>query len=280
VTAVALAFAAATLAVAGAWELVGALEGTRPVALLARALEPVVRAEREGRAVTVSERRRLAWVAAAGLAAAGWLVGGVALGAAAAVAGPALAVAALRARQRAYAAALTRGAPAAARALADALAAGHALRGAIAVAGEGLPGAAGVELRRTAGALVLGVPTAGALEALRCRAGAPAWDAIVAGILLQRDAGGDLVGLLRDLAGALEAAERAAGDARAATAQARATARMVLAMPLAAAALTELASPGFASGLLAHPTSAALVALAGAFQLAGAVTIRRLARVR
>jgi tight adherence protein B len=159
------------------------------------------------------------------------------------------------------------------------LAAGHAVRGAVAVAGEGMAGPAGVELRRTAAALRLGVPTDGALEALRRRAGTPAWDAIVAGILLQREAGGDLAGLLRDLAGALEAAERAERDARAATAQARATGRIVLGLPVAAAALAELAAPGFAGRLLARPGSAALTGLAAALGVLGMLAMRRLGRV-
>jgi tight adherence protein B len=273
-----LAAAAAALGVAAAWDLVAAVERTRPAVLLARALEPVVRAGREGRVATAPEQRRLALVAAGGLAVAGWLLGGIALGVLAAVAGPVLAIGALRARRRAYARALERGAAGAARALADALAAGHAVRGAVAVAADGVPGAAGVELRRTAGALALGVPTDGALEALRRRAGTSAWDAIVAGILLQREAGGDLAGLLRDLAEALESATRAERDARAATAQARATARMVLGLPVAAAVLAELASPGFAARLLSHPASTALVVLAATLQLVAIVAVRRLTR--
>jgi tight adherence protein B len=275
----ALAFAAAVSAVLGAWHLLAALEGTRPAAAVARALDPVVRAGREGRPATAPERRRLALVAAAGLAGAGWLLGGLALGALAAVAGPLLARAALRARRRAYARELTRAAPAAARGLADTLAAGHAVRGAIAAAAEGVGGAARVELRRTAGALALGATTEAALTELRARAGAPAWNALVAGILLQRDAGGDLVGLLRDLAEALEATARAQRDARAATAQARASARIVTGLPLAAAVLAELASPGFLAGLLATPATTALVVLAAVLQLTGLVAVRRLARV-
>ena len=274
-----LAFLAAALAVAGAWELLAAVERTRPVAALARAIEPIVRAGLEGREATAPERRRLVLVAAAALAGAGWMLAGPLAGALAVVAGPAAALAALRARRRAYARELGAGAAGAARSLADALAAGHGVRGALAVAGEGLGGAAGLELRRTAAGLTAGAPTEAALEGLRRRAASPAWDAMVAGILLQRDAGGDLAGLLRDLAEALEAAERAARDARAATAQARATARIVVGLPVAAAALAELANPGFLSGLLSHPTSATLVALAALLQIVAVAMVRRLARV-
>ena len=118
------------------------------------------------------------------------------------------------------------------------------------------------------------------LERLRRRAATPAWDAIVAGILLQRDAGGDLAGLLRDQAAALEAAERIERDARTATAQARFTARLVLLLPAGAAVLAELASPGLIAGLLEHPLSVWLVAMAAVLQGTAIVAVAGLARSR
>jgi tight adherence protein B len=101
---------------------------------------------------------------------------------------------------------------------------------------------------------------------------------MVAGILLQRDAGGDLPALLRDLAAGLEAAARQEREALAATAQARFTARLVLGMPLAAAMLAELGSPGFVSRLLANPFSAWLTLLAALLQVVAVIAVRRLAR--
>jgi tight adherence protein B len=276
----ALAFGAGAAGVLGVWEALAAVERSRAIAALERALEPLVRAGHEGRAPTGPERRRLGLLATSTLAAAGWLVGGVVLGALAAVLGPALVVAIVRARRRRYARAVGRGAAGAARALADAVGAGHSIRGAIAPAAGGVGGAAGHELRTTARALALGDPTADALERLRRRAGDPAWDTIVAGILIQRDAGGDLAGLLRDQATALEAAERIGRDARAATAQARFTARLVLVLPAGAALLAELASPGLTAGLLDHPLSVWLVVLAAVLQVIAILAVARLARVR
>jgi tight adherence protein B len=276
-TAAMLAFAAAAAGTAGAWELLAAAEGTRASAALAHAVEPVARAGREGREPTAPERRRLKLLAAGALLAAGWLLGGPLLALLAATAGPALALAVVRARSLRYAASLRRGAPETARALADALGSGHSVRGAIAVAAAGVRGPAGHELGRATRALALGEPATAVLERLRRRAAGPAWDTLVAGILLQRDAGGDLAGLLRDLAASLEAAARADADARAATAQARFTARLVLGLPVGAALLAELASPGFAASLLAEPVPAALVAAAAGLQVLAVLAIRRLA---
>jgi tight adherence protein B len=275
-----LAFGAGAAGVLAAWEALAAAERSRLALALTRVMEPLARAGREGRAPTRPERRRLATVAAAALAAAGWLAGGPALAAIAGVAGPGLALAAVRARRRRWRQEVRRGAAGAARALADAIGAGHSIRSAIAVAADVTPGAAGQELRSAARALDLGDPTATALERLRLRAADPAWDAIVAGVLLQRDAGGDLAGLLRDQAAALEAADRIERDSRAATAQARFTARLVLLLPAGAAALAELASPGLVRGLLAHPLSAWLVGIAAVLQALAVVAVARLGRVR
>jgi tight adherence protein B len=275
-----LAFAAGAAGLLGAWEGLAAVERSRLAAALTRALEPLVRAGREGRAATAPERRRLALLATAALAGAGWLLGGPLIAVVAGVAGPALVVAALRARRRRYAAGLRRGAAGAARALADAVGAGHSIRGAIGAAAGGIAGPAGHELRAAARALALGDPTAAVLERLRRRAADPAWDAIVAGILLQRDAGGDLAALLRDQAAALEAADRIEREARTATAQARFTARLVLLLPIGAALLAELASPGVIGGVLAHPISVWLVAMAAFLQLTAIAAVARLARAR
>jgi tight adherence protein B len=278
--AVGLSFAAAAVGVLGAWEALVAVERVRLVAAFGRAVEPLVRAGREGRDPTGPERRRLALLSTAALVVGGWIVGGPAAGAVAAVGGPLLVAALVRSRRRRYARELRAGAAGAARALADAVGAGHSIRGAIAVAAGGITGAAGNELRATARALDLGDPTAIALEALQGRAGDPAWDAIVAGILLQRDAGGDLAGLLREQAAALEAADRIEREARTATAQARFTARLVLVLPLGAAVLAELASPGLIGGLVTHPLSVWLVAMAAALQVTAIVAVSRLARTR
>jgi tight adherence protein B len=276
--AVLLAFAAGAAGVLGGWEALAAVERSRVAAGLGRVVEPLVRAGREGRVPTAPERRRLALLATAALAAAGWLLGGPALGAVTAVAGPALVVAALKTRRRRYTNGLRDGAAGAARALADAVGGGHSIRGAISAAAGTIRGPAGHELAAAADEIALGDPTTDVLQRLRRRASDPAWDAIVAGILLQRDAGGDLAGLLRDQAAALEAADRIEREARTATAQARFTARLVLILPLGAAALAELASPGLIAGLLSHPISVWLVLMAAVLQLTAILAVARLGR--
>jgi tight adherence protein B len=277
--AVVLAAAAGATGVVAAWELLAVVEGAGGA--LRRALAPLARAGRGGVAPSMAERRRVAAMLAGALLAAGWLVAGPVPALLLATGGPAAARAVVAARRRRWRAELVAGVPVVARALADALSGGHSVRGAVAEAAEvgGVAGAAGAELALAAHRLALGQPTETVLEALRERARAPAYDALVAAILLQRSAGGDLARLLRELASSLEHAARAAADARAVTAQARFTGALVALLPAGAAALAELGRPGFLADILAFPPSAALLGAAVVLQVVGFVAMRRLARV-
>jgi tight adherence protein B len=98
-------------------------------------------------------------------------------------------------------------------------------------------------------------------------------------LLSQQRAGGDLAGLLRRFADGAAERDRAADDARAATAQARFTGLLVVAMPSGGALFAELIQPGFLAKMLGAPASTVLLALAAALQLTGFVAIRRFARV-
>lgn len=293
-----LAAAAAMLGVYGAWEALAVVEHVHPARAVGRTLAPLRLAGRVGHAPTAPERRRLALVAAGTLLAAGWLLAGPAGGILLGAAGPITVGPVLAARRRRWRRALANGVPGVARALADALAGGHSIRGALGELGagghnpgaapladaagdrpDGLPGAAGAELRAVAHQLALGVPTETALIGLRDRAGHPAWDTLIAAILMQREAGGDLAALLRSIAESAEHARRVEADARGLTAQARATARLVAGLPCVALALVELLAPGTLGALVADPRSRVLLLAGAALAAAALVAIGRIARV-
>jgi tight adherence protein B len=302
--AAAMAGLAGACGVLAAWEALAALDGRLAARAVGRWLAPL----RRGDDVSAGERRRLAAVAAGALCAGGWLVGGFAVAFALAAAGPWTVNRVLAARRTRRRAQLAAAAPAVARAVADALSGGHSIRGAIAevarsgAAGGGAAGverggaaggavavverggaagggAAGAELRRAASALDAGAATEDVLEDLRRRASDSGWDTLVAAILLQRDAGGDLARLLRGLAERLEGARRAEAEARSATAQARFTAWLVASLPAGAAVLAELGSPGYLGSLLREPLTAALVVASVVLQGAAVLVVRRIARV-
>jgi tight adherence protein B len=276
-----LAGLAAVCAVLAAWEAIAAAEQQRLVRAIGRWVAPALAALRSGGEPTSPERRRLVLVAALSLTAAGWLLAGPLLGVALGAAAPWLARATLRARVNRRRAAVAAEAPAIARALGDALAGGHSVRGALlaAATGGGVPGPAGEELRTIAAALEFGERTDDVLRAFARRSGAGPCDTLAAAILLQRDAGGDLAGLLRSLAAALEARGRVVAEARSATAQARFTALLVAGLPVAGLALAELAQPGFVRELLVTPLTGILVAVALVLQLVAFACVRRIARV-
>ncbi len=282
--AVVLAALAAGAGVLGAWEAVGAVEGG--LGRLANALGrdgPLVRLATgvlEGGETSAAERRRLLLVAAGALLGSGLLIGSALLGLVMAGAAPLVAGALIAAARRRRRGRLADSSPAVARSLADALAAGHSIRGAVVEAARGrLAGPAGAELAAAGVALGLGEATESVLERLRARAHHASYDAIVAAVLLQREAGGDLAGLLRRLAAALEEAARAEADARSLTAQARFTALLVAALPAVAGVLAELARPGYLASLLEHPLTVWLVGCSIGLQALAWAAIRRIAGV-
>ncbi len=280
-SAVVFAFGSGASAVGATWELVALAQRGRLLARARALAVPLQAAGVVGRAPTADERLRLVMVFGLTLLAAGWLVGGPLVGFGLAAGGPWLLACVLRARGRRWQRALAAGAPHVARTLADALAGGHAIRGAVAEAARagGAGAVVDAELRAAGSALALGERTDVVLERLRDRAAAPGWETMVAAVLLQRDAGGDLAGLLRTLAADLEAAGRAEADAHAVTAQARFTARLVCALPLAGAVLAELARPGIvretASGVIGTGLCVGAVLLQGVALLA----VSRLSRM-
>jgi tight adherence protein B len=243
------------------------------------ALEPLLRAGREGYSPSTPERRKLAVLGAGATIAAGWFAGGAAVALPLAVAGPGLAAWAISSRRARYRAAVERALPAVATAIADSLTAGRTLRASFPAAAISLDGPPAVELTRLGAELELGAPTAAAIEGWRRRMRSPRVDSFAAAVLSQRLSGGDLAGLLRRFAAGAAERDRVAEDARAATAQARFTGLLVVAMPTGGALFAELIQPGFLLGVLRAPASAFLLALAAALQAAGFVAIRRLSKV-
>jgi tight adherence protein B len=265
------------LAALGARE--AAIASPAAVAWIRLALEPLLRAGREGYSPSTPERRRLAAIGAAVAIAGGWFLGGASLALPLAVAGPALAGWAISNRRSRYRRAVERALPTVAAALADSLTAGRTLRGSFPAAAGSLDGPAAVELARLGAELELGAPTATSIEAWRTRMHSPRVDSFAAAVLSQRLAGGDLAGLLRRFATGAAERDRVAEDARSATAQARFTGLLVVAMPSGGALFAELLAPGFLLGVLSSPAAAVLLALAATLQAGGFVAIRRLSKV-
>ena len=272
---------AGACALLAAWEAIAAADEERVVQSARRWIAPLLDVLRSGRAPTSPERRRLVALGTVSLLGGGWLLAGPVAGLAVAATAPWAARAVVQAQGRRRTASIARGAPAIARALADALSGGHSVRGAVTAAARdgAIAGPAGEEMRVAAAALELGERTDDVLQALARRAGGGPLDTLVAAVLLQRQAGGDLAALLRDLAAALEERGRVVAEARSATAQARFTALLVCGLPVAGLVLGELAQPGFVPALLSEPLTAVMAGLALVLQVLAFVCVTRIARV-
>jgi len=267
-------------ALGGAAVVVALREGISTMPALVRQLEAAARtlslAGRENRTPSEAERRRLGFVVGGALGLLAVLLAGFGPLAGIAAAGPTLAGSWIARRQRRYRLRVESDVPAIASGIADAISAGGSLRTALLAAGTAHDGPTAVELARVGADLELGVPSRTALAGLAERVRSERVEALVVAILSQERAGGDLADLLRRHATAAAQRQRAEREARSATAQARLTGGMVVAMPLFMGLMVELISPGFVGSMLASPLAAVMLAVAGALQVAGFITIRKL----
>jgi tight adherence protein B len=252
------------------------LSAPRIVSWLGEAVSPLSRAAREGYVPSASEQRRLGLLGSGAIATLAILVTGLGPLAIAAAAGPWCVSALVAQRRERYRRAVERAVPDVAWAIADAISGGHSVRGALTAAADSLDGASSAELARIAADLEVGASTRDALDEMRERLRSERIDWLATALLSQQAAGGDVAALMRRLAAAAADRDRVDDEARAATTQARFTGLLVVALPAGAALFAELLQPGFISGVLGEPVSAAMLMAAGALQIVGFALIRRL----
>lgn len=248
-------------------------------AWLSLELEPLARALGEGRIPTLREKLRLALLFGLAGTALGSLLGGFALALLAAAVTPVITAAGLMASGSRYRHRVERALPDVARAVADGLAAGRSPRGALASVHLSLEGEAGREFARVGSEIAMGLPTSEVMGNMAERLGSDRVDAFVVAVTSHRTTGGDLASLLRRFADGATERDRIADDARSSTAQARLSGYLVAGMPIAAALLVELASPGLVRSVLGSPAAMVLVGISAVIQLAGFIAIGRLAAV-
>lgn len=246
---------------------------------LRAAIEPLRRAGDEGYDPTRTEMRRLGLIGALAALISAVVIGGLGPLVLVAGLGPVAVAWVVTDRRRRYRRAVDSGMAEIATAIADALTGGGGVRKALISAAASIEGPPGVEMRRVASEVTLGVPTAEALRGLQRRLRSPGVDSLAAALVSGQLGGGDLAGLLRRFARSAIDRERVLADARSATAQARFTGLIVVAMPAGAAVFGELTSPGFIAGVIADPAAALMLAMAAVLQLVGFVAIKRLGAV-
>lgn len=183
----------------------------------------------------------------------------------------------IRSRRKRYAARIDGCAAELALAIASSLAAGRSVRGALLTAGVATPEPLASELDLAAVDLTLGGGIGDALAALRSRTNSARIESLAGAIELHRGSGGDLVRLMRELADAFRARDRAIRDAHSASAQARFTAIVVAAIPVVVAVALELAAPGAVTGALTLLPTAMMLGVSVALMACGVLMSHRIA---
>ncbi len=131
---------------------------------------------------------------------------------------------------------------------------------AIMAVGRDVPGPVGLEFRRIADQLGLGLPLEQALWQSAARVGVADFRIFVVSLSLQRETGGSLAETLSNLGGVIRRRKELRLKTKALSAEARASALVISALPFLAGGALFLISPNYARRFLADPRGGYLLA--------------------
>jgi tight adherence protein B len=163
--------------------------------------------------------------------------------------------------------------------IARALRAGHAFTTALSMVVDEVPAPVGPEFKLLYDRQSFGMPFPDALKAFAERV--PSLDArfFVTAVLTQRDAGGNLAGVLDNLSAVIRERFQMKRQARVTSAHARMTASMLMALPPGIAAIQAVIAPGNMRALLRDPLGVQLLVAAALLQVVGMFVIHRMVKV-
>jgi tight adherence protein B len=219
-----------------------------------------------------------ATLAVLALALAGGLPWPLALGATLAV--PALLIAALQRRRARRLAQIDRQLPDALDVMARAMQAGHAFSSALQLAASETPMPLARELLQVFDEIHFGRSLEQTLAGLAQRVDSEEVHFFVTAVLIQRDSGGDLAGLLLGMASVIRERQRLAAQVRVLSAEGRLSAWVLSLLPLGLALAMSALNPRFMERLWSEPAGQRLVVVAALLWLVGVVWMVRLVRVR
>jgi tight adherence protein B len=160
------------------------------------------------------------------------------------------------------------------------LRAGHSLATGFQMAGEELPAPLGPEFSRCYAQHSLGQPLEDALKEMAVHVDVPDFSFVATAVLIQRQTGGDLAEVLKNISGMVRARIRLLQHVKAITAEGRMVGMILLGMPFVFFFLLYLINPQYA-GVLVNTTEGRYLLAGGVFlQIMGLVTIRRIVSVK
>jgi len=208
------------------------------------------------------------------------LTGAAVLGLAAAAAAASLPFMILSTKRSARQRVLNQQLPEALEFLARILQAGHSLTTGLQMISEELPQPLSSEFRRCYDQYSLGQPLEDALRDTSVRVDSADFGFFVTAVLIQRQTGGDLSEVLKNISGMIRQRVRLQQHVKAKTAEGRFTGYIMVAFPVIMFGLSYILNPAYAGILLKTSTGLYLLGTAMGLVFLGLIAIRKITRLR
>jgi tight adherence protein B len=164
--------------------------------------------------------------------------------------------------------------------LARSMRAGHALTVSLSMLGEELPDPLGREFRTMFNEQRLGGPLENALANLCERAPVQDLKFFASALLLQRQTGGNLAEILRQLSTVIRERFRLKGQVRALSAHGRMTSMVLTGLPIVTTFLLNWVAPEYLGGMFKDPDGQKMVLAAVVMVVMGSVLIQKIIKIR
>lgn len=162
---------------------------------------------------------------------------------------------------------------------ANAMRAGNSLLQALDLAGKEMPDPIGAELKRTLREVNLGLSADEALQRLVVRIPSADLDLVVTAVLIQRQVGGDLAGILDNIASTIRERQHMKAQVRTLTAQGRLSGIVIAGLPVVLLLVMRLMSPDYVRLLWTEPLGLALLGAGVVSQILGMIFINKVIQV-
>ena len=160
------------------------------------------------------------------------------------------------------------------------LRAGHSFTGAIQMVAQEMPDPIGPEFQKVFDEQNLGIPLREALLGMADRIDTLDVKFFVTAILIQRETGGNLAEIIDNLSYVIRERFRVQGQLKIFTAQGRMTGMALVFLPIAIVCIIQMTNPGYLKPLWNDRIGRTLAALAVVLQIAGAIAIKKIVRIK
>jgi len=143
-----------------------------------------------------------------------------------------------------------------------------------------LPNPIAIEFGRTFQEMNLGTPTEEALENLDNRIGSEDLGLVITAVLIQRQVGGNLAGILDNIAGTIRERVRIKGEIRTLTAQGKISGVIIGILPIILAAVMYIISPDYLMPLISERMGLGMLVSALLLEAAGIIIIRKIIDIK